>query len=129
MYLAVKHAHILFAAISGLFFLVRGSWMVMESGMLQKRWVKVLPHVNDTLLLACGVTLSILSRQYPFVAGWLTVKVLLLIAYIVLGAIALKRGRTKSVRIVAFVAASACFLFIVSVAVTKQPWGILYSLM
>ena len=128
MYLAVKHAHILFAAISGLFFLVRGSWMVMESGMLQKRWVRVLPHVNDTLLLVCGVTLSVLSRQYPFVAGWLTVKVLLLIAYIVLGAIALKRGRTKSVRIVAFVAALACFLFIVSVAVTKQPWGILHSL-
>jgi len=102
--------------------------MVMESGMLQKRWVRVLPHVNDTLLLVCGVTLSVLSRQYPFVAGWLTVKVLLLIAYIVLGAIALKRGRTKSVRIVAFVAALACFLFIVSVAVTKQPWGILHSL-
>ena len=128
MYSAVKHAHIAFAAISGIFFLVRGSWMVMESGMLQKRWVRVVPHINDTLLLVCGVTLSVLSRQYPFVANWLTVKVVLLVAYIVLGAIALKRGKTKRVRIAAFVGALCCFLFIVSVAVTKQPWGILYAL-
>ena len=95
MYIAIKHSHMLFAVISGLFFLVRGAWMLMDSGMLQKKWVKILPHINDSLLLLCAIGLSVMSHQYPIAQDWLTVKVLALIAYIVLGVIALKKGKTK----------------------------------
>lgn len=129
MYIGLKHAHMLFVAFSGLFFLVRGCWMLVDSGMLQKTWVRVVPHINDTALLACGVGLSIMSKQYPFVDTWLTVKLMLLVAYIVLGTVALKRGRTKAIRTLAFAAALTCFLFIVSVAVTHQPWGFLHTLL
>lgn len=125
MYMAFKHGHMMFAVISGLFFLVRGSWMLMDSQMLQKVWVKVLPHVNDTLLLVCAIGLCVLTQQYPFVQAWLTVKVFLLIAYIVLGTVALKRGKTKSVRVIAFFAALACFIFMLSVARTHHPLGFL----
>lgn len=127
MYMALKHSHMLFAVISGLFFLVRGAWMLMDSGMLQKKWVKIVPHVVDTLLLACAIGLCVILGQYPFVESWLTVKVVLLVAYIVLGTVALKRGKTKAIRTAAFFAALASFLFMFSVARAHHPLGFLQA--
>lgn len=125
MYMAFKHSHMLFAAISGLFFLVRGAWMLMDSDMLQKKWVKIVPHVVDTLLLVCAIALCVILSQYPFVESWLTVKVVMLVAYIGLGMVALKRGKTKAIRTVAFFAALASFLFMASVAISHHPLGFL----
>lgn len=125
MYMAFKHSHMLFAAISGLFFLVRGAWMLMDSDMLQKKWVKIVPHVVDTLLLVCAIALCVILNQYPFVESWLTVKVVMLVAYIGLGMVALKRGKTKAIRTVAFFAALASFLFMASVAISHHPLGFL----
>lgn len=119
-YLAIKHLHISCAILSGSFFLLRGIWMLRDSDMLQRRWVKVVPHVVDTLLLASALVMVFWSGQYPFVQGWLTAKVLALVAYIVLGTIALKRGKTKSVRTWAWLAALATFAYIVAVALTRQ---------
>ncbi|MEZ5505217.1 MAG: SirB2 family protein [Gammaproteobacteria bacterium] len=123
--MAFKHSHMLFAAISGLFFLVRGAWMLMDSDMLQKKWVKIVPHVVDTLLLVCAIALCVILSQYPFVESWLTVKVVMLVAYIGLGMVALKRGKTKAIRTVAFFAALASFLFMASVAISHHPLGFL----
>lgn len=121
-YLAIKHLHMTCAALSGALFFVRGVWMLRDSGMLQRRWVKIVPHVIDTVLLASALTLAIWSSQYPFVQPWLTAKVLGLVLYIVLGAVALKRGKTKPVRTAAFVAALLVFGYIVTVALTRQPY-------
>lgn len=129
MYMAFKHSHMLFVVISGLFFLVRGAWMLMESDMLQKKWVKIVPHVVDTLLLVFAIGLCVILSQYPFVHHWLTVKVVMLVAYIGLGTIALKRGKTKAIRTLAFFAAIASFLFMVSVARAHHPLGFLSNLM
>ena len=120
IYLAVKHLHITFAAVSGSFFLLRGMWMLLDSPMLQQRWVRVVPHVVDTLLLTSALVLVFWSAQYPFVQTWLTAKVLALVAYIVLGTIALKRGKSKGVRSFALLAALATFAYIVAVAQTRQ---------
>jgi uncharacterized membrane protein SirB2 len=119
-YLAIKHFHMAFALASGSLFLLRGVWMLQESAMLQRRWVKSVPHIVDTLLLISAVIMAVWSGQYPFVQSWLTAKVIALIAYIALGAIALKRGRSKTVRACAFIAALAVFFYIGSVAMTKQ---------
>ena len=119
-YLAIKHIHITFAALSGGFFLLRGLWMLLDSPMLQQRWVRIVPHVVDTLLLTSALALVFWSGQYPFVQSWLTAKVLALVAYIVLGTIALKRGKTKGVRTLALLAALATFAYIVAVALTRQ---------
>jgi uncharacterized membrane protein SirB2 len=108
------------AALSGSFFLVRGIWMLRGSPMLQQRWVKIVPHIVDTLLLASALAMVFISAQYPFVQNWLTAKVIGLVAYIVLGTIALKRGKTRSVRTYAFIAALLVFSYIVAVAITKQ---------
>ncbi|MBI1891524.1 MAG: SirB2 family protein [Burkholderiales bacterium] len=121
-YLAVKHLHMTCAALSGAFFFVRGIWMLRDSALLQRRWVKIVPHIIDTILLVSALTMVVWSAQYPFAQSWLTAKVLGLILYIALGTIALKRGKTKTVRTTAFVAALAVFGYIVIVAITRQPY-------
>jgi uncharacterized membrane protein SirB2 len=120
-YIALKHLHVTFVALSGLLFLVRGIWMLRASPRLQQRWARIVPHIVDTLLLASAIGLAAVSHQYPGQMPWLTAKVVGLVAYIVLGTIALKRGRTQGVRTAAFVGALACFAYIVAVAVTKNP--------
>ena len=120
-YLTLKHFHMSCAALSGSLFLVRGAWMLRDSPRLHDRWVRIAPHIVDTLLLASAIALAVWSGQYPGVQGWLTAKVAALIIYIVLGTIALKRGRTKMVRFLAFIGALAVFGYIVAVALTKQP--------
>ncbi|WP_194725608.1 SirB2 family protein [Noviherbaspirillum malthae] len=119
-YLAVKHFHMTFAALSGILFFVRGLLMLAESGALQRRFFRVAPHIVDTLLLASALVMVVWSAQYPFVQPWLTAKVVALVAYIAVGTIALKRGRTKGVRLAAFVAALLIFAYIIKVAVTRQ---------
>jgi uncharacterized membrane protein SirB2 len=119
-YLAVKHLHMSCVALSGTLFLLRGGWMLADSGMLARRWVRVLPHVVDTLLLTSAIVLAWWSGQYPLAQNWLTAKVLGLIVYIVLGTVALKRGRTKTVRTIAFAGALLCFAYIIGVAVTRS---------
>jgi uncharacterized membrane protein SirB2 len=119
-YLAIKHLHLTCVGLSGSLFLLRGIWKMRDSAMLDKRWVKVLPHVIDTLLLASALTLAVLSGQYPFQQNWLTAKLFALILYIVLGTVALKRGKTPAMRTAAFIAAVLVFAYIISVALSKQ---------
>lgn len=109
------------AALSGSFFLLRGTWMLAGSSMLQQRWVKTLPHFVDSALLLSALTLAVWSGQYPMAQPWLTAKLVALVLYILLGTVALKRGRTKSIRVLALIGALATFAYIVSVAVTKNP--------
>jgi uncharacterized membrane protein SirB2 len=120
-YLFLKHVHMTCAALSGSLFVLRGGWMLAGSANLQRRWVRTLPHIVDTLLLASALGLAFWSHQYPGRMPWLTAKVTALLVYIVLGTIALKRGRTPAVRAGAFAAALAAFGYIVGVALTKDP--------
>lgn len=124
-YTLLKHVHMTSAAVSIAGFVLRGLWMLGESPMLGRRWVRVLPHVVDTVLLGSAIALAFLLRAAPGYDGWLTAKVLGLLAYIALGTVALKRGRTKGQRTAAWVAAIAVFGYIVSVAFTKDPRGFL----
>ncbi|MEC4718477.1 SirB2 family protein [Noviherbaspirillum sp. CPCC 100848] len=119
-YLAVKHLHMSFVALSGILFFVRGLLMLADSAALQRKFFRVAPHIVDTLLLASALVLVVWSAQYPFVQSWLTAKVVALVAYIAIGAFALKRGGSKGVRAAAFVAALLVFAYIIKVAVTRQ---------
>lgn len=122
-YLALKHLHIACVAISGSGFVLRGFWMLTDSPRLAWRWVRIAPHLVDTLLLASAIGLSVLSQQYPLTHDWLTAKIAGLLAYIILGSVALRRGRSKSVRALAFAAALLTFGYIVSVALTRDARG------
>jgi len=124
-YLALKHIHVTSVALSLVLFLLRGGLMMAGSEKLRLPLLRILPHLVDTVLLASAIGLAVTLRQYPFVAPWVTVKVILLVVYIVLGSLALKRGRTRAQRSVYFVLAVATFLFIVSVARAHHPLGFL----
>jgi len=123
-YGAIKVIHVGAAAVSLALFVLRGSWMLGAPARLDRRWVRIVPHVIDTVLLGSALWLAWqLGAQGT--RGWLAAKLAGLAVYIALGAIALKRGRTRATRTTAFVAALATFGYIVSVAVTKSPLGLL----
>ncbi|WP_455199118.1 SirB2 family protein [Kaarinaea lacus] len=117
----IKLIHVVCALLSISGFIARGILMIRGSSLLSARTVKVLPHVNDTVLL---VTAIVLASQWGWSAlqmPWLLAKIIALLAYIALGMLALKPGRSQSVRISAWLAAIITFAFIVSVAVTRNP--------
>ena len=120
-YSLLKQLHLATLAITLALFVLRGFWMMTHSPRLQARWVRIVPHVNDTLLLASGIGLAVLIQQYPLVHGWLTAKFFALILYIVLGTFALKRGKTRGQRIAAWAAALLVFGYMVAVAITHDP--------
>ena len=120
-YSLLKQLHLSTIALTLALFVLRGIWMMRESPQLQARWVRIVPHLNDSLLLASGISLAVLTRQYPLVNGWLSAKLFALILYIVLGTIALKRGRTRGQRIAAWMAALVVFGYMVAVAITRDP--------
>ncbi|MEM7359554.1 MAG: SirB2 family protein [Pseudomonadota bacterium] len=121
MYLLIKNAHIAFALISISMFVVRAIWSIKGSELLSKPLVRTVPHLNDSLLLACAIYLMVTSDQYPIQQAWLSVKLLALVAYIAVGHIAIKSGRTPSARFFASLVAVAIFSYIFSVALTKSP--------
>lgn len=117
----VKDIHVGCVIITFVLFFIRGLWMIADSNLLQRKWVRRLPPVIDTILLASAIVLSVTIHQYPFVQGWLTAKVLAMLLYIGLGMLALTYGRTRRVRIISWIAAQLCFIYIVAVALTKTP--------
>ena len=129
LYYAVKYIHITCAVISITGFVWRGVGKFAGMPWVRRRWVRIAPHIIDTLLLLSALYLSYLIRQYPFVQPWLTAKVLALIAYILFGMVALRWGRAPLVRIGAWAGAIAIFAYIVSVAVTRNPLGFVGSLL
>lgn len=126
-YATIKHVHTGAAALSISLFVARGVWMMRSPERLAQRWVRIVPHVIDTLLLASALWLA-WQLGADGTRGWLTAKVVALVAYIALGSIALKRGRTRGIRLAAFAAAVTTFGYIVSVALMKSPLGILARL-
>jgi len=121
MYAAVKQLHLATVVVSWMLFFLRGVWMITESPRLKVRWVRVLPHVNDTILLVAGVYLATFVGLQP----WIVAKLVALVAYILIGMVAITRGPTKPVRIAAWVAAQCVFLYIVAVALRKNPLPLL----
>lgn len=127
-YLVLRNAHIACAIATIVLFVLRGGLMLADSRWQQNVVLRYLPHAIDTLLLTTALMLTTVIHQYPFAVSWLTAKVVLLVVYIALGSIALKRGRTRRVRVVAFVAALATIGFLVTVARAHHPFGLFAAL-
>jgi uncharacterized membrane protein SirB2 len=123
-YFPLRHVHIACAILSISLFALRGALMLAESPWQRNLVLRYLPHAVDTVLLTSALMLTTIIHQYPFVNGWLTTKVLLLVAYVVLGSIALKRGRTKRMRMAALAGALLSVAFLVSVARAHHPLGL-----
>lgn len=121
MYILFKHLHLTTVALSLLGFVLRLLWRLMDSPLTKKKLVKVLPHVNDTILLLSGIVLVWYLGLYPWEQGWLAAKLIGLLCYIYLGAKALK-GQSVGQKLGYGVIALAVFGYIVTVAITKTPF-------
>lgn len=121
MYFALKHLHMLCAVISIIGFVIRGALRLADSPLLQKKFVKVAPHIVDTLLLLSAIALAVIIQQYPLAAPWLTAKVIGLFVYIGLGLVALRFAKSKPTIAIAYFFAIATFVYIAMVAMAKSP--------
>ena len=123
MIAVVKAIHITSVVLSFSGFFVRGIWMLRDSALLEQRWVKITPQLIDTVLLVSAVTLAVQWPLSPLQQPWLIAKIIALLAYIFVGLIALRLGRSKRVRLYAWLSAMLIFIYIVSVALTKSVLG------
>ncbi|WP_428623480.1 SirB2 family protein [Sedimenticola sp.] len=120
-YYWIKTLHVSTVIFTISFFVVRFFWMLRGSRLFNRRWVRLLSQINDTLLLFAGITLAVMSHQYPFSAPWLTAKLTALLVYILLGMLAFKWVESRPGRILCGLLALATADYIVSVALTRMP--------
>ena len=128
IYIKMKMLHTALALVSISGFALRGYWMLTRSAWLQRRATRIIPHVNDALLLGVGIWLVASLAINPFTEPWLLAKFTGLVVYILLGMVALKRGRTQQIRLIALVSAIAVFVYIIGVAIAKSPFSWLAAL-
>lgn len=121
MYEALKWVHVGCVIASGAGFVARGALMLFDSPLLAARFVRIAPHVVDTALLASAIAMAIVAHVSPLAHPWLAAKIVALLAYIALGALALRPGHSRPVRTVAFVAAALVFAYIVGTALNRDP--------
>ena len=124
----LKTIHVSCAVLSITLFFFRGIWSFNGSTIMRQRWIKTVPHFVDTVLITSALGLAYTIEQYPFVDAWLTAKFFALVLHIMLGSVAIKYGRTRTIRISAWFGAIAVFAYIVMVAMTHDPlpfihWG------
>ena len=117
----LKGIHVASVAATLFLFVLRDAWAFSGSPRLRHPVMRWLPHANDTVLLFAALGTAATIGQYPFVNDWLTAKVSALVAYIVLGHMALWRSRTNGERAAWTAAALATFFYIMLVARCHDP--------
>ncbi len=123
LYPWLLHAHRALVGLSVAIFTARGVGVALQASWplaLASRWASV---VVDVFLMGAGVSLWVLMAHHPWREPWLMAKLLCLLAYIVLGSYALKRGRTRRTRTLFFLAALLCVSWMYAMARTRSPWG------
>jgi len=118
-YLGLKAVHALCALLTLLLFIWRGH-LSLRGRSIPKLWMRQIPDKVDLLLLLSGVALVFVTGQYPFVYDWITVKLVIVVAYIGLGFVALHFGKSQRIRRAAWLAALVLFAYIVVLAHSKQ---------
>jgi len=122
-YPAIRHVHILAVILSGSLFALRGIGMLMQSRWQQAPGVRYLSYSIDTVLLTAAMLLVVILPAAMFANHWLSVKLVLIVVYVVLGVFALRRGRTTRIRTVCYFAALLVFAAIVGIARAHHPLG------
>ncbi len=125
MYELLKYSHVFFVGMSISGFLLRGIWMIKGSSWMQHRLTRLLPHLNDTLLLLSAVLMLMMGPWSLMQHGWLQAKLIALLVYIALGMLAFRYSHVMAIRISAWLLAVLVFVFMVSVAISKSAQGFL----
>ena len=112
--------HVASAVTSPILFSIR-VWASIRGRDPAAGFLRITPHVVDTVLVLVGLVLASLVDQWPFVNGWLTAKVLALPVYIGVGHFAVRRARTTATRVAAWLFALAVLAYVFGVALTMDP--------
>ncbi len=120
-YLLIRNLHVLTAILNIGLFISRYTLLSTRPGQPLNRWLRVLPHLNDTALLALAVLLCFITAQAPLRTPWLSEKVLAVIAYILAGMFALKWAKKPTARAISFIIALLLFAYAAAIAVNKNP--------
>ena len=115
-----KHLHMTLAVISISLFTLRFVWLMLNSAQLNRKWVKVTPHIIDTLLFVVGVMMAVKLVINPLEQLWLAEKLLAVVAYIFTGIYTLKFARNRSMQIFGYLGAMGWVMLIVRIAMTKE---------
>ena len=118
----MKHFHMLLAVMSVSFFTLRFFWLIKSPTMLDKKWVKISPHVIDTFLLAIGVMMAVKLHLNPTEQLWLAEKLMAIVAYIFTAMYALKFARNRMMQILGYVGAMGWVMLVFKIAHTKQTF-------
>jgi uncharacterized membrane protein SirB2 len=124
-YPAIRLAHISLVLVSGTLFALRGLAVLQGRAWAMHRAVRMLSYGIDTALLGAALLLLAILNLNPFTTSWLLTKLVLLLVYIVLGSMALKRARSQQLRQYYLLASLLCYGFMISVALTHSPLGAL----
>jgi uncharacterized membrane protein SirB2 len=124
-YPQIRSVHIAAVLLSGSLFFLRGLALHLGGRWAMAAPLRYLSYTIDTVLLTAALMLATILHQYPFVHGWLTTKVALLVGYVALGTYALKRGRTRTTRVACWIAALLVYAFMITVARAHHPLGVL----
>jgi len=115
------HLHMTLAVLSISLFSLRFIWTLSNSSKLQAKWVKITPHIIDTLLLIIGVVMAVKFSINPVEQLWLGEKILAVFAYIFTGYFTLKLARNKPMQIIGYLGAIGWVMLIVRLAMTREP--------
>lgn len=121
VYLSLKTVHQLCALTTFTLFFARGLWILRNPELKRPRWMLVVPHVVDTVLLMSAIGLIVITRQYPGEQIWLNTKIGALVVYIILGLIAFRFAQTRTTKLIAWVFGQLVFIYIVMVALSRSP--------
>ncbi|MDZ7668883.1 MAG: SirB2 family protein [Gammaproteobacteria bacterium] len=116
----LKALHIALAYLTVVGFFIRGIWALTDSPLRREKWVRIAPHVVDTLLLILGVIMAIQLSMSPF-SGWLGAKLLGLLAYIGFGVLTM-RAASRPLQLVGFLGALLSVAYIFAVAFSRSVW-------
>jgi len=120
-YLTLKTVHVGLVILSLSGFILRGIWMLYFPARLQRHWVRITPHIVDTLLFASGIALAFTLELNPAATPWFAVKLIAIVIYILAGSVALRRGRNKATRSVALIIALSAAAWAAGGALSHQP--------
>jgi uncharacterized membrane protein SirB2 len=122
-YPQIRQVHVLAVILSGSLFALRGAFALAGARWPQAAPVRYLSYAIDTTLLTAALMLVTILPAAMFANGWLATKLALVVVYVVLGVLAMKRGRTRGVRAGCFAAALLVFAAIVGIARMHHPLG------
>ena len=121
-YYMLKLTHVACVVISGSLFIYRYARLSMRPNQPLAKALKVLPHINDTVLLVSAIGMLSLIGLNPFTTPWLMAKILALLVYITLGAICMRSLPGSKRQTVSFVGAISVFAYILLVGLSKQVY-------